>query len=93
VYIYKVYKKVYKTGCYNCQDISLLSAAYIILCSIVLSRLIPYVDKFIECGFQCNRSTTDHIFCFCQVLEKTWEYCGAVNQYNLVVMITRNTAG
>jgi len=68
VYIYMIYKKVYQTDCCNCQDISLLSAAYKILCSLVQSRLIPYVDKFIEvhqCGFQCSRSTTDHIFCFC----------------------------
>jgi len=32
------------------------------------------------CGFQCNRSTTDHIFSICQILEKRWEYIEAVHQ-------------
>jgi hypothetical protein len=27
-----------------------------------------------QCGFQCNRSTTDQKFCIRQVLEKKWEY-------------------
>jgi len=27
-----------------------------------------------------NRSTTDHIFCICQILEKKWEYIKAVHQ-------------
>jgi hypothetical protein len=27
-----------------------------------------------QCGFRCNRSTTDQIFCICQILEKKWEY-------------------
>jgi len=27
-----------------------------------------------HCGFQCNRSTTDHIFSIHQILEKKWEY-------------------
>jgi len=28
----------------------------------------------------CNRSTTDHIFCICHILEKKWEYNEAVRQ-------------
>jgi hypothetical protein len=27
-----------------------------------------------SCGFRHNRSTTDHIFCIRQILEKNWEY-------------------
>jgi sorting nexin-29 len=27
-----------------------------------------------QCGFHCIRSTTDHIFCIRQILEKIWEY-------------------
>jgi hypothetical protein len=33
-----------------------------------------------QCGFRHNRSTTDHIFCFRQILEKQWEYNEAVHQ-------------
>jgi hypothetical protein len=33
-----------------------------------------------HCGFQCNRSTTDHIFCDRQILEKKWEYHEAMHQ-------------
>ena len=32
------------------------------------------------CGFQRNRSTTDHIFCIHQILEKKLEYSEAVHQ-------------
>ena len=31
-------------------------------------------------GFRRNRSTTDHIFCIRQILEKKWEYNEAVHQ-------------
>jgi hypothetical protein len=46
--------------------ISLLPTTYKILSNILLSRLIPYAEEVIgdhQCGFRCNRSTTDHIFC------------------------------
>jgi len=33
-----------------------------------------------QCGFQRNRSTTDHIACISQILEKKWEYNEAVHQ-------------
>jgi len=33
-----------------------------------------------QCGFRRNRSTTDHIFCIRQTLEKKWEYNEAVHQ-------------
>jgi len=39
--------------------------------------LIPYAKEIIgdhQCGFRRNRSTTDHIFCIRQILEKKWEY-------------------
>ncbi|KAJ4437993.1 hypothetical protein ANN_13932 [Periplaneta americana] len=29
-----------------------------------------------QCGFRCNRSTIDHIFCIRQIMEKKWEYKG-----------------
>jgi hypothetical protein len=31
-------------------------------------------------GFQRNRSTTDQIFCICQILEKKWDYNETVHQ-------------
>ena len=34
----------------------------------------------LSCGFQCNRSTADHMFCIHQILEKKWEYNEAVHQ-------------
>jgi sorting nexin-29 len=51
--------------------------------NMLLSRLSPYVDEIIgnnQCGFQCNRSTTDQIFCTGQMLEKKWEYNETVYQ-------------
>jgi len=33
-----------------------------------------------QCGFRRHRSTTDHIFCIGQILEKTWEHNEAVHQ-------------
>jgi hypothetical protein len=43
----------------------------------------PYADEIIgdhQCGFQHNRSMTDHIFCMWQILEKKLEYNGTVHQ-------------
>jgi len=56
---------------------------YKILSNILLSRLTPYVNEITgdhQCGFQCNRSTTDQIFCICQILEKKWEFSETVHQ-------------
>jgi hypothetical protein len=56
---------------------------YKMLCNILLSRLIPYAEEIIgdhQGGFRCNRSTTNHIFCIRQILEKKWEHNEAVHQ-------------
>jgi len=53
------------------------------LSSNLLSRLTPHAEEIIvdhQCGFCCIRSTTDHIFCISQILEKKWEYNEAVHQ-------------
>jgi uncharacterized membrane protein YfhO len=58
---------------FNYSGISGLSAIYNILSSILLSRFLPYGEEIIvlhQCGFQHNRSTTDHIFCIRQILAK-----------------------
>ena len=75
--IVPIHKKGDKTDCNNYRGIFLLPTTYKILSNILLSRLIPYAKEIIgdyQCGFRRNRSTTDHIFCTRQVLEKKWEY-------------------
>jgi len=81
--IVPIYKKGDKTDCNNYRGISLLPTAYKILSNILLLRLIPYAEEVIgdhQCGFRRNRSTSDHIFCIRQILEKKWEYNEAVHQ-------------
>jgi hypothetical protein len=75
--IVPIHKKGDKTDCNNYRGISLLSTSYKILSNILLSRLVPYIAEIIgdhQCGFRRNRSTTDHIICIRQILEKKWEY-------------------
>jgi hypothetical protein len=50
--------------------------------SSILSRISPYIDEIIgdhQCGFRCNRSTTDQIFHIRQILEKNLEYNDTVH--------------
>jgi hypothetical protein len=71
--IVPIYKKGGKTDCNNYRGLSLLPTTYKILSNILLSRLIPYAEEIIgdhQCGFRHNRSTTDHMFCIRQILEK-----------------------
>jgi hypothetical protein len=71
--LYPLPKRGDKTGCSNYHGISLLSTSHNILYNIPLSSLSPYVDDILgdhQCGFRSNRSTTDHIFCRRQILEK-----------------------
>ena len=56
---------------------------YKILSNILLSRLTPNAEEITgdhQCGFQHNRSITDHIFCIRQIVQKKWEYNEAVHQ-------------
>jgi sorting nexin-29 len=67
----------------NYRGISLLPTTYKILSNILLSRLIPFAEEIMvdhQRGFQRNRTTTDHIFCIRQILEKKWEQNEAVHQ-------------
>ena len=83
VLIVPIYKKGDKTDSSNYRGISLLPTTYKVLSNILLSRLTPYAEEIIEdhqYGFQHNRSTTDHIFCICQILAKKWEYNEAEHQ-------------
>ena len=60
-----------------------MPTTYKILSNILLSRLIPYAEEIIgdhQCGFRRNRSTTNHILCIRQILEKKWERNEAVYQ-------------
>ena len=81
--IVAICKRGDKTYRSNYRGTSLSPTTYTILSNILLSRLTPYAEEIIgdhECGFWCNRSTTDHIFCSCQTLEKIWEYHEAVHE-------------
>ena len=81
--IVPIHKKGDKTDCNNYRGISLSPTTYKSLSKILLSMLIPYADEVIgdrQCGFRRNRSTTDHIFCIREILEKKWEYNEAVHQ-------------
>ena len=56
---------------------------------ILLSRLTPHAVEITgdhQSRFQCKKSTTDHIFCICQVLEKKWEYSEAVHKLFVDIM-------
>ena len=69
--IVPTYKKGDKTDYSNYRGISLLPTTYKILCSTLLSTLILYAEEIIgdhQCGFRCNWSNTDHIFCIQQIL-------------------------
>jgi len=81
--IVPIHKKGDKSDCNNYRGISLLPTTYKILFNILLSRLIPYAKEIIgdhQCSFRRNRSTTDHIFCIRQMLEKKLEYNEEVYQ-------------
>ena len=78
-----VYTKGEKTDCSNYRGLSLLPTTCKILSNTLLSSLTPYAEEIIgghQCGFRRNKSTTDHIFCICQILGKKWEYNKAVHQ-------------
>jgi hypothetical protein len=80
--IAQIHKKGDKTDCNNYRGISLLSTSYKILLNILLSRLNLYIDEITgdhQCGFRCNRSTTEQIFCLCQILEKKFEFIETVH--------------
>jgi hypothetical protein len=80
-----------KSDCNNYRGISPLLTAYKILSKILLAKLIPYVSEIIEdhqCGFCCNRSTTDQIFYIHQTLDKEWGYKGIAHQ--LFINFKRN---
>jgi hypothetical protein len=78
-----IHKKGEETDCSNDTGISVCSTTCKILFSILLARLTPYAEKIIgnnQRELQHNRSTTDHIFGICKILEEKWEYIEAVHQ-------------
>ena len=46
----------------------------------MLTSYAPEIIGDHQRGFQHNRSTTDHIFSICQILEKKWEYSDTEHQ-------------
>ena len=78
-----IHKKGDKKDCNNYRGVTLLPTTYKILSSILLSRLTPHAEEIIgdhQFVFGRNRSTTDHLFCIRQMLEKKWEYNEVVHQ-------------
>jgi len=68
-----IYEKGDKTDCNNYRGMSLLPTTYKILSNILLLRLIQYAEEVIgyhQRGFRHNNSTTDHMLCICEILEK-----------------------
>jgi purine nucleoside phosphorylase len=66
----------------NYRGTSILSTTCKIVSNILLSKFSLYAEEIIwdnQCGFRRNRSTTVHILCIRQILEKKWEYKTAVN--------------
>ena len=71
--IVPTYNKGDKTVCSTYTGISLLPTTYKILFNILQSRLIPHAEEIIgvnQRGFRRNRSTIEHKFCICQMLQK-----------------------
>jgi hypothetical protein len=61
----------------------LFSTPYNALSSLLLSRLSPCAGEITgdhQCELWHNRSTTDHIFCILQILERKWKYNEALHQ-------------
>jgi len=68
-----IYKKGDKTDFISYRGISIVLTTYKILSNILLSKLTAYAEEIIgehQCGFRRSRSTTDHILCIRQILEK-----------------------
>jgi hypothetical protein len=71
--IVPIYKKGDKTDCGSYKGILLLPTTYKLFSNILLSRLTPYAEETIgdhQRRFRSNRSTTNHIICIRQILEK-----------------------
>jgi len=61
-----------KTDCSNYRGISIFQTTYKILSNILLLKLTPYAEEIIgdqHYEFRRGRSTTDHIFCICKILD------------------------
>jgi len=65
-----------KTDGSNYSGISILPNTYKSLSNFLLPILTPKAEEIIgdhQCGFRRTSSSTDHMFCICQVLEKKCE--------------------
>jgi hypothetical protein len=59
-------------NCNNYRKLSPSSTTHQILSSILLSRFTPKVDEIFvdrQCGFRCNRTGTNQIFCIRQIFD------------------------
>jgi hypothetical protein len=68
----QILAELYQAGGETLVSVNHKLVTYKILSDVLLSQLSPYVDEIIgehQCRFRRNRSTTDEIFCICQILE------------------------
>jgi hypothetical protein len=75
--ICRIYKEGDKLDYHNYRGISLLSTMYKICTNIIKMRLETYSENMIgeyQAGFRRERSVTDQLFTFKQLLEKFWEH-------------------
>jgi len=73
LFLYTFIKAVINWTALIIQEYHSLTTSYKIVPYILLSKLTLYVDETTvnhHCGFWHNISTTDQIFCICQILER-----------------------
>jgi len=88
------YKKGDKLECGNYRDITLLSAAYKVLTSIINETVQKVTERIIgeyQCGFRPNKGTTDQLF-IGRKLSETMQEVGIPQQLiKLIEMTLRDT--
>lgn len=78
-----LHKKGDRTNCTNYRGITLLSAVYKVLSTVLQNRLTKVTEHILgeyQCGFRPGRSTIDQIFGVRQSMERQWEHNSQLHQ-------------